>query len=131
MDNEGSSLPSGNREYGFVHHRLDVYRVSYEMLMKVQALAERIPRGYRSFADQLLRAAGSTLGLIGEGANRFTKGQKRQRFTEARGEAGHAFEARDWIVVADFEGPPEDPQLPLAFREALTVDLQQSRHINS
>jgi four helix bundle protein len=36
----------------------------------------------------MLRAAGSTVGLIGEGANRFSKGQKRQRFTEARGEAG-------------------------------------------
>ena len=26
--------------------------------------------------------------LIGEGANRYTAGQKRQRFSEARGEAG-------------------------------------------
>ena len=88
MENKRHSLPGGNREHGFVHHRLDVYRVSYEMLLKVQALCESIPRGYRSFADQLLRAAGSTVALVGEGANRFTKGQKRERLTEARGEAG-------------------------------------------
>jgi four helix bundle protein len=67
------------------------------------------PRGYRSFADQLLRAAGETVALIGEGANRFTKGQKRQRFTEARGEAGEvavhveAIRAMDLICEADAE----------------------------
>jgi four helix bundle protein len=72
----------------FSHHKLDCYRVALEMLRDVHRVTTRIPRGYRSFADQLLRAAGETVALIGEGANRFTKGQKRQRFTEARGEAG-------------------------------------------
>ena len=72
----------------FSHHKLDCYRVALEMLRDVHGVTKTIPRGYRSFADQLLRAAGGTVALIGEGANRFTKGQKRQRFTEARGEAG-------------------------------------------
>ncbi len=55
---------------------------------------DRVPRGHRKWADQLVRAAGSTVGLIGEGANRYTAGQKRQKFTEARGEAG---EVAAWV----------------------------------
>lgn len=72
----------------FSHHHLDVYRVALDMLRDAHQVSQRIPRGYRSFAEQLLRAAGETVALIGEGANRFTSGQKRQRFVEARGEAG-------------------------------------------
>jgi four helix bundle protein len=93
----------------FNHHKLDCYRVALDMLRDVHAINKRIPRGYRSFADQLLRAAGETVALIGEGANRFTKGQKRQRFTEARGEAGEvavhveAIRAMDLICEADAE----------------------------
>ena len=75
-------------EYAFSHQRLDVHRVALEMVRRSRELADRVPRGYRSFADQLLRAAGQTVLLIGEGANRYTSGQKRQRYTEARGEAG-------------------------------------------
>ncbi len=72
----------------FAHHRLDVYHLALELLELVHEASKEIPRGYRSFADQLLRAAGATAALIGEGANRYTRGQKRQRFSEARGEAG-------------------------------------------
>lgn len=74
--------------YQFSHHKLDVFRLALELLRDVHNITRRIPRGYRSFADQLLRAAGETVALIGEGANRFSAGQKRQRFSEARGEAG-------------------------------------------
>lgn len=77
-----------NKSYQFSHHRLDVYRLALEVLREVHDITRRVPRGYRSFADQLLRASGETVALIGEGANRFTAGQKRQRFSEARGEAG-------------------------------------------
>jgi len=69
----------------FPHHRLDAYRVSVEMACTAKKLADRVPRGYRSFADQLLRAAGSTVLLIAEGANRYTAGQKRQRFSAGAG----------------------------------------------
>jgi len=74
--------------YPFAHHRLDVYRVALLLAAQSKGLADRIPRGYRSFADQLIRAAVSTVLLIGEGANRYSKGQKRQRYAEARGECG-------------------------------------------
>ena len=76
------------KRYQFSHHKLDVFRMALEVLRDVHDITRRIPRGYRSFADQLLRAAGETVALIGEGANRFTSGQKHQRFSEARGEAG-------------------------------------------
>ena len=39
-------------------------------------------------ADQLLRATSSVVLNIGEGANRYTPGQKRTSFSVARGECG-------------------------------------------
>ncbi len=76
------------QQFQFAHHRLEVYRLALDQVEAVHAVGRGILRGYKNTADQMLRAAGSTVGLIGEGANRFSKGQKRQRFTEARGEAG-------------------------------------------
>jgi len=38
----------------------------------------RLARGYRSFADQRLRAAGATVLLVAEGANRFSSGSRRR-----------------------------------------------------
>jgi len=81
-------------KYRFAHHKLDAYRVARQMADRARVVADRVPRGYRKWAEQLLRASGSTVGLIGEGANRFTAGQKRQKFTEARGEAG---EVAAWV----------------------------------
>ena len=75
-------------QFQFAHHRLEVYRLAMEQLEAVHGVSRKIPRGYRNTADQVLRAAGGTVGLIGEGANRYTQAQKRQRFVEARGEAG-------------------------------------------
>lgn len=81
-------------QFQFAHHKLVAYQVAREMADRAKVISDRVPRGYRKWADQLLRAAGSTVGLIGEGANRFTTGQKRQKFTEARGEAG---EVAAWV----------------------------------
>lgn len=85
--------------YPFSHQRLDVHRVALEMARRSRELADRVPRGYRSFADQLLRAAGQTVLLIGEGANRYTAGQKRQRYTEARGECGEVASAVELLAT--------------------------------
>lgn len=84
--------------HSFTHHRLDAYRVAIQMAQQAKLLADRVPRGYRSFADQLLRAAGQTVLLIGEGANRHTAGQKRQRYSEARGECGEAAVAAELLA---------------------------------
>ncbi len=46
-----------------------------------------------------MRAAGSTVLNIAESANRFTAGQKRQRFTEARGECGEVAAASELLAT--------------------------------
>jgi len=83
-------------KFRFAHHKLDAYVVAHDMAGRAKLIADRVPRGYRPWADQLLRSAGNTVALIGEGANRYTSGQKRQRFTEARGEAG---EVACWVEL--------------------------------
>ena len=87
--------------YPFPHHRLQAYAVALEMATRAKAVSDRVPRGYRSFADQLLRAAGSTVLLIGEGANRYSAGQKRQRYSEARGECGEVAAALELLMALD------------------------------
>jgi four helix bundle protein len=72
----------------FPHHRLDAYRVALQMAAAARQAADRIPRGHRSLADQMLRAAGSTVLLIAEGANRHSAPDKRHRFAMAQGECG-------------------------------------------
>jgi tetratricopeptide (TPR) repeat protein len=37
----------------------------------------------------------------------------------------------DWLLVADFEGPTEDPQLAVAFRDLVTAALGQSRFVRT
>ena len=98
-DHSTPKLDHETRRYPFAHQRLDLYRVGLEMARRSRLLADRVPRGYRSFADQLLRAAGQTVLLIGEGANRYTAGQKRQRYTEARGEAGEVAAAVELLAT--------------------------------
>ena len=85
--------------FAFSHKRLDVYRVALEVAARSRTLAERVPRGFKPFADQLLRAAGHTVLLIAEGANRYTAGQKRQRYTEARGECGEVAAAVELLAT--------------------------------
>jgi len=50
------------------YERLDVYQRSIEFLALAFAVAERVPRGYASLADQLRRAAMSIPLNIAEGS---------------------------------------------------------------
>ena len=72
----------------FAHHKLEVYTVALALAKHAKAVADKIPRGYRNYADHLLRSSGNAMMLIGEGANRYSSGMKRQRYEEALGEAG-------------------------------------------
>ena len=74
----------------FPHQRLDAYRVALELAVATKGLSDRIPRGYRDLADQLLRCGTAPVLLVAEGANRTSAAMKRQRFGEARGECGEA-----------------------------------------
>ncbi len=83
----------------FPHNRLDAYRVALELAAAADRLAAAIPRGRRNLADQLKRAATSTVLLIAEGANRRTAGDKRQRFAMARGECGESAAATELAMT--------------------------------
>jgi four helix bundle protein len=65
-------------------------------MAEVNALSRAIPRGHRAIADQMKRSSTAVVALIAEGANRRGAGEKRQRFTEARGEAG---ETAAWLEI--------------------------------
>ena len=74
--------------FNFAHYKLDCYRASRDLADLVMVAAERIPDGHHKMKDPILRAATGVEALIAEGANRYGSKQKRQRFVEARGEAG-------------------------------------------
>jgi serine/threonine-protein kinase len=41
------------------------------------------------------------------------------------------FRERDWILVADFDGPADDPGLASAVRELTTAELNQSKYVST
>ena len=83
----------------FAHHRLEVYHLALGMAALAKAVADKIPRGYRGYADHLKRSSGNTALLIGEGANRYSSGMKRQRYEEALGEAGEVAVVAEVVVT--------------------------------
>ena len=83
----------------FTHHRLKVYHLALRMAALAKAVADKIPRGFRSYADHLKRSSGNTALLIGEGANRYSSGMKRQRYEEALGEAGEVAVVAEVVVT--------------------------------
>jgi four helix bundle protein len=122
-------LETRHPAYPFAHQQLDVHRVALEMARWSRELADHIPRGYRSFADQLLRAAGQTVLLIGEGANRYTAGQKRQRYTEARGESGEVASCVELLATLRLAPEAEAQQImQLAGRVAAMLTRLIQRH---
>jgi four helix bundle protein len=122
-------LETRRPSYPFSHQKLDVYRVALEMACRSREVADRVPRGYRSFADQLLRAAGQTVLLIGEGANRYTAGQKRQRYTEARGETGEVASCLELLATLRLIPQTEaDEIIHLAGRVAAMLTRLIQRH---
>ena len=74
--------------FHFAHYKLDAYRIARELADLVMTITAQVPQGHSKMVDQVVRAATGAEALIAEGANRFSSKQKRQRFVEARGEAG-------------------------------------------
>jgi four helix bundle protein len=79
-----------DRRFTFPHERLDAFHVAVQLAELAHRMASRVPRGYARRADQLRRSGTAPVALIAEGANRRGRGNKRQRFDEACGEAGEA-----------------------------------------
>jgi four helix bundle protein len=67
--------------------KLEVYQKAVDFADEAATLTESFPRGYGLLADQLNRAALSVATNLAEGDGRFTKADRRNFFTIARGSA--------------------------------------------
>ena len=105
MNNDSSNADGIEAGRYFPHEKLDAYQVALQMAVQARRVSSAIPRGHRSVADHLLRAAGNTVLLLGEGANRRTPKEKRQRFGDARGECGEVAAAADIVMAFEFGDP--------------------------
>ena len=106
----------------FAHHRLDAFHAALDLARDVNRLTPRIPRGHRTLADQLYRAATSVPLLVAEGAHRSSPGSKRQRFAEARGECGEVAAATE-VLEALALVPVDDTRPVLDSARRLTAML--------
>src|SRR5262245_49183037 len=91
--------------FGF--QRLDVYRCSVGFLGKAAPLAERVPRGYGSLADQLRRAALSVPLNIAEGTGKPSARDARRFYAIARGSALECAAIVDALEALDFVADTE------------------------
>jgi four helix bundle protein len=71
----------------FMFEKLEVYQKAVDFADEIAALTESFPRGYGYLVDQLNRAALSIAANLAEGNGRFTKPDRRNFFTIARGSA--------------------------------------------
>jgi four helix bundle protein len=78
-------LPGG--AVAFMFENLQVYQKALDFADQVTCVAETFPRGYYFLVDQLNRAAVSISANIAEGNGRFTKADRKNFFTIARGSA--------------------------------------------
>lgn len=69
----------------FMFEKLEVYQKAVDFADQIAALTEGFPRGYGFIVDQLNRAALSIAANLAEGNGRFTKPDRRNFFTIARG----------------------------------------------
>ena len=69
----------------FMFENLGVHQKAVDFAEKIMALSGQFPRGYYFLRDQLNRAALSIATNIAEGNGRFTKADRRNFFTIARG----------------------------------------------
>jgi four helix bundle protein len=71
----------------FMFENLQVYQKAVDFADQVAGLTEQFPRGYYFLVDQLNRAALSIATNLAEGNGRFTKPDRKNFFTIARGSA--------------------------------------------
>jgi four helix bundle protein len=90
--------------------KLEVYQKAVDFSDHAVALTEGFPRGYDFLSDELNRAALSIATNLAEGNGRFTKGDRRNFFTIARGSIQECV-----------------PLLELARRRGLATDEQVAR----
>jgi four helix bundle protein len=69
----------------FMFENLQVYQKAVDFADRISSLTEKFPRGYYFLTDQLNRAALSIATNLAEGNGRFTKADRKNFFTIARG----------------------------------------------
>lgn len=111
----------------FMFEKLDVYQKAVDFADQVAGLTEKFPRGYYFLVDQLNRAALSIATNLAEGNGRFTKPDRRNFFTIARGSVQ---ECIPLVEIARRRGLVEEATA-LALRERLeTIAKMLSGLIN-
>lgn len=90
----------------FMFEKLEVYQKAVDFADDTAARTEQFPRGYGFLSDQLNRAALSIATNIAEGNGRFTKPDRRNFFTIARGSVQ---ECVPLIEIARRRGLIDDP----------------------
>jgi len=101
----------------FMFERLEVYQKAVDLTDEMAAMTEGFPRGYGFLVDQLNRAALSIATNLAEGNGRFTKPDRRNFFTIARGSAQ---ECVPLLELARRRRLVQDPAA-LALKERLEV----------
>jgi four helix bundle protein len=71
----------------FMFENLQVYQKAVDFADRISSFTEKFPRGYYFLTDQLNRAALSIAANLAEGNGRFTKPDRKNFFTIARGSA--------------------------------------------
>jgi four helix bundle protein len=69
----------------FMFEKLEVYQKSVDLAERIINLTDGFPKGYYFLTDQLNRASLSIATNIAEGNGRFTKADRKNFFTIARG----------------------------------------------
>lgn len=94
----------------FMFEKLEVYQKAVTFADEIAALTQSFPRGYGFLSDQLNRAALSIATNLAEGNGRFTKPDRRNFFTIARGSIQECI-----------------PLLEIARRRSLVTEISHSK----
>jgi four helix bundle protein len=85
VEPEFRSQRPGDSTMAFMFEKLEVYQKAVSLADTVAELIQEFPRGFGFLADQLNRAALSIATNLAEGNGRFTKPDRKNFFTIARG----------------------------------------------
>jgi four helix bundle protein len=101
----------------FMFEKLEVYQKAVDFAEEIAALTEGFPCGYGFLVDQMNRAALSIATNLAEGNGRFTRPDRRNFFTIARGSTQ---ECVPLLEIARRRGLIQEPAA-LALKEGLEV----------
>jgi four helix bundle protein len=102
----------------FMFEKLKVYQKAVSFADQVAALTQEFPRGYGFLVDQLNRAALSIATNLAEGNGRYTKPDRKNFFTIARGSTQ---ECVPLIEIARRRGLLNEPKHSVLRQELETI----------